>query len=324
MDEARATYCFCGCGTRIKHPRLVVTNTNGWELSDELGEWAKMQFFSDRIGLDLSGSELAENIDRGQKLWRDLREAMHSGERADKDDEKTAVMWRKHAKKARRKLRKQYRRDGLPDPFDMPALNAPELAAWITEGVEPRWAVESEDVAEEESLGFRLVSRAAELSDTLWEWDETPGVAVAKTADALSEFREDYNLVLDAIALGYWIRQAELELTEGFNTFDSSYIEEIREKFTEEEPDTILQIAMNQVRENLPDPFAQGPEVWAEVVALSVTLLTARGRQMLIETSEFDEDFDISDERREFALGLGYGLGLTASAIGIEATRPRE
>lgn len=36
MEEAQATNCFCGCGARVKHPRLIVTNTNGWELSAEL------------------------------------------------------------------------------------------------------------------------------------------------------------------------------------------------------------------------------------------------------------------------------------------------
>jgi hypothetical protein len=140
MQEARATYCFCGCGERVKHPRLVVTNTNGWELSDELSEWTKLQVFSSSAGLDLLGGDLADNIASGQDLWQSLREAIHSGESADRDDEKTAVVWRKHAKKARRKLRKQFRRDGLPDPFDMPDLDAKELAAWILVEDRPSWA----------------------------------------------------------------------------------------------------------------------------------------------------------------------------------------
>jgi hypothetical protein len=142
MKEAQATYCFCGCGTRVKHPRLIVTNTNGWELSDELAEWTKLQIFSSRAGLDLSGGDLADNIASGQDLWRRLRDAIHSGERAERDDEKTAVVWRKHAKKARRKLGRQFRRDGLPDPFDVPDLSAHELGAWITEDEEPPWATE--------------------------------------------------------------------------------------------------------------------------------------------------------------------------------------
>lgn len=142
MKEAKATFCFCGCGTRVTHPRLVVTNTNGWELSDELAEWAKLQIFSARAGVDLAGGDLAENITSGQSLWLSLREAMHSGERAERDDEKTAVAWRKHAKKARRKLGKQFRRDGLPDPFELPDLAPQELAAWVTEAREPAWTAD--------------------------------------------------------------------------------------------------------------------------------------------------------------------------------------
>lgn len=158
MKEAKATFCFCGCGARVVHPRLVVTNTNGWELSDELAEWAKLQIFSARAGLDLAGGDLSDNIASGQTLWLSLREAMHSGERADRNDEKTAVVWRKHAKKARRKLGKQFRRDGLPDPFELPDLVPQELAAWVTEAQEPAWtaglgaSVEADDSAFEGSV----------------------------------------------------------------------------------------------------------------------------------------------------------------------------
>lgn len=140
MQEPRATYCFCGCGVRVKHPRLVVTNTNGWELTDELAEWTKLEFSSSRVGLDLSGGDLADNIARGKDLWRSLRDAIHSNERANRDDEKTAVAWRKNAKKARRKLRKRFRGDGLPDLFDVPDLEAQELTAWIIAGERPSWA----------------------------------------------------------------------------------------------------------------------------------------------------------------------------------------
>jgi len=117
-----------------------VTNTNGWELTDELAEWTKLELSSSRAGLDLAGGDLADNIARGKDLWRSIRDAVHSGERTDRDDEKTAVVWRKHAKKARRKLGKQFREDGLPDLFDAPDLDARELTAWITAGERPSWA----------------------------------------------------------------------------------------------------------------------------------------------------------------------------------------
>lgn len=179
--------------------------------------------------------------------------------------------------------------------------------------------------ADSEGPGFRLVEHAASLrSEPSWEWDEIPGIAVVKTADKLSNFREDYNLVLDAISFGYWIRRAEVELTDGFNTFDAGHVEHLREKYEEGEPDAILTVSMNQVREALPEPFAPGPEVWSEIVSLATELLTAWGRHLLTETPEFDEDFDIADERREFALGLGYGLAVTVDALGIDGTRPRQ
>lgn len=330
MEEAHATYCFCGCETRVRHPRLVVTNTNGWELSNELAEWAKLQVFSLRTGLDLAGGDLASNIASGHDLWRSLREAIHMAEHADRDDEKTAVVWRKHAKKARRKLGRGFRRDGLPDPFDLPTLSAQELTAWIIEGKEPVWAADldggGEEGDEEDGLAYRLVEYAVnQQSNERWEWEETPGIAVVKTADQLSQFRDEYNLVLDAIALGYWIRRAELELTEGFNTFDDQFVKQLREKFAEaDEPDTIITIAMNEVSEGLPGPFAQGPEVWSEVLGVAIRVLTIRGQSLLIEQPDFNEDAEISDELREFALGIGYGLATTVDALGIEGTRPKQ
>lgn len=144
-------------------------------------------------------------------------------------------------------------------------------------------------------------------------------------SDQLSHFREEYNLVLDAIALGYWIRQAEPELADGLNTFDANYIADLREKFAaSDEPDTILTIAMNQVREGLPEPFAQGPGAWSEVVEVAIHVLTIRGRSLLAEQPDFDEGGEISDEQREFALSLGYGLAMAVDALGIDGTRTRQ
>ena len=119
MVEAKATSCFCGCGTRVKNPRLVVTNTNGWELADELAQWAKVEFLMQSIEQPLA-YDLADNIEQGQMLWLKLSDAIHAGERADRQDEMVAAVWRKHAKKARKKLKRSLRRDGLPNPFEFP------------------------------------------------------------------------------------------------------------------------------------------------------------------------------------------------------------
>lgn len=196
-------------------------------------------------------------------------------------------------------------------------------AVW--RGIKQRF-VEMAFMRADQGLGYELISRALEhLNSGSWQWAGVPAVAVVKTADALSNFREDYNLVLDAIALGYWIRQAELELCDGFNSFDSSYAGQLREKFAEnDEPDVIVKIGMNEVREGLPGPFAPGPEAWNDVTGWAVSALEQRGERILAETEEFDESGEIPPERREFALGLGYGLGVTTEALEIDATQARK
>jgi hypothetical protein len=70
--------------------------------------------FASRTGLDLAGGDLADNIARGQVLWLSLRDAVHSGERADKEDEKTAAVWRKHAKRPGGSLADSFGATGLP------------------------------------------------------------------------------------------------------------------------------------------------------------------------------------------------------------------
>ncbi|MGH7484341.1 MAG: hypothetical protein ACREMY_01900 [bacterium] len=123
---------------------MVVTNTNGWELSVELAEWTKLELLWQRLGVDLS-DELASNLEAGRGLWSRLRDTTHAGARADIEDEKRAVVWRKHGKKARRKLRRRLRHDGMPDPFDLPELDSSALTAWITEGAEPSWVSELDE-----------------------------------------------------------------------------------------------------------------------------------------------------------------------------------
>ena len=62
--ETRPTHCFCGCGERVRHPRLVVTNTTGWELNTELVEWLEFEIFG------LEGQE--DFVDTGHELWVSL------------------------------------------------------------------------------------------------------------------------------------------------------------------------------------------------------------------------------------------------------------
>jgi hypothetical protein len=101
-----------------------------------------------------------------------------------------------------------------------------------------------------DSLGYRLVAAGHDHLVDSWEWDALPGAAVVSTADRLSNFREEYNLVLDAIALGYWLRRAEIELTDSVNTFDDGFKSQLRRKFDDEEDEervTVITVGMNEV-----------------------------------------------------------------------------
>lgn len=177
-------------------------------------------------------------------------------------------------------------------------------------------------------VAYRLITAALEQTSVpTWEWTEAASIAdvIIKTVSKLSHFREEEELVHDAIALGYWLRRAELESGAETKTFDPDYVVQLQEKLAEtDEPDQIITIAMNEVRENMPKPFAQGPEVWSEVVDLALRALEERGHRLLVEASEFDDEVDISREQREFAFGLGYGLAVTVDALDIEGTQPRQ
>ena len=63
------TSCFCGCGKRVADPRLVVTNTNGWELSEELAHWTKMQILWTRQSIELP-DQFRRNIADGHRYWK--------------------------------------------------------------------------------------------------------------------------------------------------------------------------------------------------------------------------------------------------------------
>ena len=83
-----------------------------------------------------------------------------------------------------------------------------------------------------------------------WEWDEIAGRASWETAENLSHFREELNLVLDAIGLGYWIRMAEVHLTDGVNMFDADRVEHLRKTYEDAaEPHQVISVSMGQVRE---------------------------------------------------------------------------
>ena len=320
----------------MKNPRLVVTNTNGWELADELGHWAKLEIMWQSLPSHLP-PDLANNVEQGQILWLKLSDAIHAGERADREDEMRAAAWRKHARKARKKLRRSLRRDGLPNPFEFPELNARELAAWITENRRPDWAGELtdadatgvQDTAAVESapapdIPFLLISSAIRrMGAGDWEYDLVPAQAIVSTSDRLTEFREDYNLFLDAAGMGFWIGEAERELSDDLMTFDDVYTQQIRELF-DDEPVEAVTFAMIEAAKALPEPFSFGPNVWEETMTQLLEHLQDRWPMILALDEDLDERVELAPEHAEFAVKLGYGLSHAVRALEIPGTRPKQ
>jgi hypothetical protein len=349
MEEARATYCFCGCGDRVKHPRLVVTNTTGWELSAELAEWAKFKIVWSRVGNPIP-ERLQKNIDDGQDLWLTLADAIHSGERADKQDEATAVHWRKHAKKDRRKLGRQLRRGGMADPFDLPDLGAEDLNAWITEGQEPAWSTELvgyepesiSDLEEDDQMGLgsQLIAAALEEEKMSWDtlgpgkasWEEPAIVALCRHAVKSTDgSSEHYTLFVDAAHLGYWVRVVEREATEAVNMFDDTNVAEL-EGMVEKAPAEAIELGMGRAADQMPACFAPGTEAWNELKDAAMVVLDKRATRVLADAQvDCDADVDyaefanrFSPEIRDLAFRLGYGMGMTVDSINIARLRPKE
>ncbi len=161
------------------------------------------------------------------------------------------------------------------------------------------------------------------MGDETWEYDEVPGEVIVKTSDRLTQFREDFNLFLDAAGMGYWIGVREREISESPATFDPEYTSKLREIF-ESEPVDAVQIAMTQTAEDLPEPFSFGPEVWAQLMFELMVVLRDRWPPILAHVEEFDQSTELEPEQAEFAVKLGYGLSHAVRALEIPGTRPRQ
>jgi hypothetical protein len=322
MEDPQATYCFCGCGTRVKNPRTVATNLTGWDLNRELAEWTKIEFLWDAAELEPS-PQLEKNIADGHELWLVLANSIHDGVKPEKEDELRAGAWSRHAKKERKKLRKHMRRGGGSDPFELPDLDVQELNAWITRGERPSWAGEGREEEEHEegpTIGEALVMAAYERSSDDWMWTDDTGPPIIETADQLSQYPEDYNLVLDAIALGYWIRDSEPDVIQDQLIPDKEYSDQLRDIF-EKEGSEAIRIGMGQTAIDMPAAFVLGEEAWADVIRASSEALAARARLILRENEELDSDFpDLGDDLRSMAIGIGYGCRLVVGVLGVEGT----
>ena len=175
-----------------------------------------------------------------------------------------------------------------------------------------------------DDIPYLLITSAMErMGDETWEYDEVPGEVIVKTSDRLTQFREDFNLFLDAAGMGYWIGVREREISESPATFDPEYTSKLREIF-ESEPVDAVQIAMTQTAEDLPEPFSFGPEVWAQLMFELMVVLRDRWPPILAHVEEFDQSTELEPEQAEFAVKLGYGLSHAVRALEIPGTRPRQ
>jgi hypothetical protein len=215
------------------------------------------------------------------------------------------------------------RRGGGSDPFELPDLDVQELNAWITRGEPPSWAGEGREEEEHEegpTIGEALVMAAYERSSDDWMWTDDTGPPIIETADQLSQYPEDYNLVLDAIALGYWIRDSEPDVIQDQLIPDKEYSDQLRDIF-EKEGSEAIRIGMGQTAIDMPAAFVLGEEAWADVIRASSEALAARARLILRENEELDSDFpDLGDDLRSMAIGIGYGCRLVVGVLGVEGT----
>jgi hypothetical protein len=298
------------------------------DLDQELAEWTKLELVWSALSLDLS-DQMRERIDDGQQHWRQLTQAIDESEPLPKAEQARAAHWTKQSNKARHKLLRRLRRDGMPDPFEMPDLEPTELAEWVTHGTPPLWAIELREqtdanspVAEEDDFVTEVVNAALEhLDNRSWQWAEGPEEAVADVAARLSESREEDEIVSDAIALGYWIRYVERDFTK-VNIADPTFVADLRSRYRSR-GSAEISVAMALIATGMPAAFHRGPTLWAAVQADAGAVLEQRASLLMAQNDDFEDDAEISPETREFAFALGYGLRVTVESLGIDGVRER-
>jgi hypothetical protein len=119
----------------------------------------------------------------------------------------------------------------------------------------------------------------------------------------------DWNLALDAIVMGYCVREAEVQLLD-YNDFDHDYAEKLRD-WAEREPSLAVAAGALSVHDSLPEPFAASVDEWEQIKSWFVTEALNRswGRHRL-EIEEGDGP-TLSEAEVERAFSLGYGLAFS-------------
>ena len=207
----------------------------------------------------------------------------------------------------------------------MPDTELAELREWIFNDTPPQWALVLESEAGEatESAAAELITLAVETLDGDWSYSNRVGAAGYRLAAGLSDGgRGEENLLLDALAIGYHLREAETQISEN-NTFDDDYKERLAAAAKD---DPIMGLAMGAyaVAEGMPEAFSYVEDVWDEVVELAEGVLRERQPAILAALDEDGEGVTVSDEARDHALRYGYGLCLTAQALGMRGIVARD
>jgi hypothetical protein len=188
----------------------------------------------------------------------------------------------------------------------------------------PAESVKLEPPASEgDDLVTGMVSAALEhVRDRSWVWTEGAEEAVADAAAGLSVSVEEHDMVLDAIALGYWIRHVERDFTQ-VNVADPAFVADLRSRHRSR-GSAEISAAMALIATDMPRAFLRGPTLWAAVQATAGSVLKRRASRRMALNDDFEDDAEISPETREFALALGYGLRVTVESLGIDGVRDRD
>src|SRR5262249_18325761 len=131
------------------------------------------------------------------------------------------------------------------------------------------------------------------------------------------------NLTGDALALGYFIREAEGKLNEELSTFEPDYVERLNEA-SKEDPIMALTAGAYAVAEGMPKAFSFVAEIWEETVERAQEALLERQPLLLDALGEADAVVTVTREHRDQALKNGYGICLTAQALDIRAIVTRD
>lgn len=142
---------------------------------------------------------------------------------------------------------------------------------------------------------------------------ELAAEVASRLAADLTDTRVDWNLALDALIMGYRLRESEVERGD-WNSFDPDYSTKLREMSAD---DTGMAVAAGaiSVEESLPAAFGPTDEIWDEVTRWVVREALDRswGRHAL--KIEDGDGPTLSEADVEHAFRLGYGLAFSQSAV---------